>query len=107
MRKTVGKIHELDVACRVFEVSKDNDVAIEMEERLRVLNRQHCDIINRLTSNEDVLRRRLELWNAFKRDQQILKSWTKEIENEKSFLNLKHLQLDTINNTMSVIQVGT
>jgi hypothetical protein len=103
LRQSILRIHELSLNCQTLTlIGKEN---LEMEERLRVLSRQHSDILRRFSLNEDVLRRRLELWTSFKQDQQRLKDWIKEIENEKSILNLKHLQLDTIGDTFNVIKV--
>ena len=105
LRQSILRIHELSLNCQTLTlIGKEN---LEMEERLRMLSRQHSDILRRFSLNEDVLRRRLELWTSFKQDQQRLKDWIKEIENEKSILNLKHLQLDTIGETINVIKVVT
>jgi hypothetical protein len=66
-RKSVLKIHELNLFRRSLDASRNDGE--KMEERLRVLTQQHSDIIERFSFNEDVLRRRLELWNSFKNDQ--------------------------------------
>ena len=104
MRKSVLKVQQLNLALLSLEASKTNDA--EMEERLRVLSQQHSDIINRFSADEEILRRRLVLWNTFRTEQQVLKTWVRVLESEKAGLDLRHLQLDTIHDKIALIQVN-
>jgi hypothetical protein len=102
-RKTLLKIHELSLLNQSLKTSDSGDH--EMAERLEMLSQRHRDVIERIQIDDDVIRRRIELWNHFKADQQRLKDWIREMESEKMILNLKHLQLDSITETINVIQV--
>ena len=102
-RKSLLKIHELSLDNQSLKASGSGDH--EMAERLEVLSQRHRDVIERIRIDDDVIRRRIELWNHFKADQQRLKDWIREMDSEKMILNLKHLQLDSITETINVIQV--
>ena len=102
-RKSLLKIHELSLDNQSLKTSGSGDH--EMAERLEMLSQRHRDVIERIRIDDDVIRRRIELWNHFKADQQRLKDWIREMESEKMILNLKHLQLDSITETINVIQV--
>ena len=104
-RKSLLQIHELNLDCQSFKAQSQGQV--EMGERLEYLSRQHRDVIQRISVDDDVMRRRIELWNQFKHDQQRLKEWIKEMESEKMILNLRHLQLENISETITAVQVIT
>ena len=104
-RQSLLQIHELNLDSQSLKAKSQGQV--EMSERLDYLSRRHRDVIQRISVDDDVMRRRIELWNEFKHDQQRLKEWIKEMESEKIILNLRHLQLENISETITAVQVTT
>ena len=98
------------ICTRHSELNAMNGDASEDEKRaivsqLSTLAKLHEDVIGKITERNNNIGDRLRSWEEYRRCQDRLFAWLKEMEREKLGLNLKHVKVKEVESVLKKIQV--
>ena len=86
------------------DASEDEKRAIVTQ--LSTLAQLHEDVIAKITERNNNIGDRLRSWEEYRRSQDRLFAWLKEMEREKLGLNLKHVKVKEVEGVLKRIEVS-